>query len=1030
MKPLKLTMTAFGPYKDTETIDFTKLGDHKLFVISGNTGAGKTTIFDGICFALYGSASGSDRENNTMLRSDFADDHTHTSVELVFELHQRIFRILRQLPHVKKGNKSKTGERYEFYEIVDDKEIPCVDRQIVSEIDRRIESLIGLTQDQFKQIVMLPQGEFRKLLTSQTENKEAILRRLFKTESYKKISDLLKTKKNLAEQEYEKEVQTRDNYLKHICQALPKRDESSLFSQLTHEVPNIHQIVLGLEQEILFYKQQIGIDQKNYEASYIAHDQKQVELHQAESWNERFVDLEKKEIQLHELTAQTPMLEQQERQLEAAKRANSLEVYEKNVKQWMAEKKAELSLLESETKAHKIAEFELKEAKQNYLNEETKQTDREEIGKQLDRYKAYLPVVKDIAQRKQELDKLAEEAKETDQQLEQITAQYEDKKKLEALYTRQMNEMEKEVAQYLDKRQTLLELREKAKVLSSYLKYEERQHVLQQELENYKEIYLKEKKRYADMEQQWLNDQASILAAHLHNGEPCPVCGSVDHPNKATVHASAITKEQLEKQKKLLDEKERLYRDARANEQANAAQLKEKAAEVAIYQLPLENVKGAYNEMVTDGKQLKQEVDRLMNVQESLVQKKAAKEEATKEKEQLDMQYKQINQLFHEQKISYKEELVRYEERIHDIPKEMRILSKLEQVMKETEIRKMDLERAWQKAQNIYQEKKDAFTKATANLNNAQKQLREAHEQLDRADREFQTALEKAGFASKTDYLQAKMTEPEIQQLQETIQAFKQKKSTLGEQVRELKEVLKDKQRIDVKALKIELAKLKTAYEQALRQLEQSKSYLQTVLELKTNIIDAHQRVMKREKQLSTITDLYDVIRGNNSQKISFERYLQIEYLEQIIDAANHRLRHLSNGQFLLIRSNRQESHGRQSGLALDVYDSYTGQTRDVKSLSGGEKFNASLCLALGMSDVIQSFQGNVSIKTMFIDEGFGSLDEESLNKSIDTLVDLQKSGRMIGVISHVQELKAILPATLEVKKTKEGHSHTQFVFR
>src|SRR5699024_7988725 len=151
---------------------------------------------------------------------------------------------------------------------------------------------------------------------------------------------------------------------------------------------------------------------------------------------------------------------------------------------------------------------------------------------------------------------------------------------------------------------------------------------------------------------------------------------------------------------------------------------------------------------------------------------------------------------------------------------------------------------------------------------------------------------------------------------------------------------------------------------------------------------------------------------------------------EQIIDAANERLRHLSNGQFMLMRSDRQESHGRQSGLALDVYDAYTGQNRDVKTLSGGEKFNASLCLALGMSDVIQSFQGNISINTMFIDEGFGSLDEESLHKAIDTLVELQESGRMIGVISHVKELKTIFPAVLEVKKTKEGYSKTKFVVK
>src|SRR5699024_10335562 len=215
LQPLKLTMTAFGPYKQTEVIDFRKLGDHKLFVISGNTGAGKTTIFDAICFALFGSASGSDRDNHTILRSDFADDDTHTSVELIFELNQQTYRIFRQLGHTKQGNKSKTGERIEFYELKGETEVPCVDRQMVSEVDKKVEALLGLTEDQFKQIVMLPQGEFRKLLTSKTENKEAILRKLFKTESYQEINERLKAEKDVAEENYRRMAHTRDMYIQN-----------------------------------------------------------------------------------------------------------------------------------------------------------------------------------------------------------------------------------------------------------------------------------------------------------------------------------------------------------------------------------------------------------------------------------------------------------------------------------------------------------------------------------------------------------------------------------------------------------------------------------------------------------------------------------------------------------------------------------------------------------------------------------------------------------------------------------------------
>lgn len=239
MRPILLKMTAFGPYKNTEVIDFTELGDHRLFMISGQTGAGKTTIFDGICFALYGSASGSDRDQANMLRSDFADDDTHTSVEFIFELRGRIYRILRQMGHVKKGNVSRTGDKYEFFERIGDVEIPCVDRQIVTEINQKVEELIGLNQDQFKQIVMLPQGEFRKLLTSETTNKEAILRRLFKTESYQKISEKAKEKLDHIREIKTQAEQVYINLIQHIHANLKEREGSLLFNTLASDHYNV-----------------------------------------------------------------------------------------------------------------------------------------------------------------------------------------------------------------------------------------------------------------------------------------------------------------------------------------------------------------------------------------------------------------------------------------------------------------------------------------------------------------------------------------------------------------------------------------------------------------------------------------------------------------------------------------------------------------------------------------------------------------------------------------------------------------------
>ncbi|MDY0406393.1 AAA family ATPase [Virgibacillus sp. 179-BFC.A HS] len=331
MKPLKLTLTAFGPYKDKEIVDFTKLEDHSLFIISGKTGAGKTTIFDGICFALYGSASGSDRENMSMLRSDFADDDVHTSVELVFELNRRTYRIKRQLGHIKHGNKTKTGEKYEFYEQKDGKEIPCVDRQIVSDINQKVESLLGLTQDQFKQIVMLPQGEFRKLLTSETENKETILRKIFKTKPYQEIAERLKTKRDLAAQAYQVAKDKQDSYLQGIQNVLPVREDSQLQKVLQEEYYNGQQVLLGLDEEIAHYHKQIEVDKEKYESAYQMHGKKQTIYYEAKNTNEQFDRLEEKTQRLAVLSKQETSIRQKENRLAEALRASKITPFERQV---------------------------------------------------------------------------------------------------------------------------------------------------------------------------------------------------------------------------------------------------------------------------------------------------------------------------------------------------------------------------------------------------------------------------------------------------------------------------------------------------------------------------------------------------------------------------------------------------------------------------------------------------------------------------------------------------------------------------
>lgn len=1030
MRPLKITMTAFGPYKHCEVIDFTELKNHRLFVISGNTGAGKTTIFDAICFALYGSASGEDRSETKYLRSDFADDDVHTAVELDFELHNRFYRIKRQLPHVKKGNKSATGEQYEFYEKVNGREIPCVDRQIVSEINKKVEELVGLTKDQFSQIVMLPQGEFRKLLTSQTENKEEILRKIFRTETYRWISDRLKEKKKFAEEDFKREAATRDRYISDIQATLPLREESKLFEFLSQENYNTNQIITGLEEEILYYQDEIGRNKQNEETSGTAYNKKLEEFHKAEQVNEEFKKLEDKQKSLEELTAQLPLFKEKEVQLENGERASKIEPYEKQVNEWREDEKTKKQRLDFAVVEQTNADTILEKVQSIYELEASKKEEREEIARQLDRYHDFLPTVKEMDSKKAELLRHERQVQNLGKELNALKTKIKVEKDSKIQLGNNIKTLETEVDQLAEKQEKLIDMRDRVRILHEYLGIYKNQIELKKLLKMKEEAYHAIKQKYEKLEEAWVSGQASILAIHLHDGKPCPVCGSTEHPNKAQGQGTVPTRVELDLVKKELELKESEYRDLVAQLKNGKDQLEQKAKEVAEIGVQVQEVQPEYKRLAEEGQALKKDVERLGKEKEKLAKLKNDLETKEKQLEGFEAELEAAVKAYQEQYTEYEAKKAVYVEQVNRIPEEISTLAELNKKITETNSIKTKLENAWEQAQQQLQLAKEDVAKATVNVSSMKEQLKECSLKKENSEQQFLAALLQASFSTEDNYRKAKMLENARIALKEEIDQFKNRLAALKQQVLELQDDLKDKTKIDLLELKSELDELNSAYEVAKKRLLQSEQNQQKADELKRNILNAEKSTAELEKRLNLVADLYDVIRGQNSSKISFERYLQIEYLEQILITANERLKRLSNGQFLLIRSERQESRGKQSGLGLDVFDAYTGQTRDVKTLSGGEKFNASLCLALGMADVIQSFQGGVSIDTMFIDEGFGSLDEESLNKAVDTLIDLQQSGRMIGVISHVQELKNTIPAILEVKKTKEGYSQTKFVIK
>ncbi|MEF3303236.1 AAA family ATPase, partial [Paenibacillus sp. GYB003] len=327
MRPLKLTMRAFGPYRDTETVDFRALGDCRLFVISGNTGAGKTTIFDAICFALYGSASGEDRSETRMLRSHFADDDTHTAVDFEFAVASRTYRVFRQMPHRKGANKNETGGKAELYETTSGQETPCVDRFHVKDVDAKIESILGLTREQFSQIVMLPQGEFRKLLTSDTDNKEEILRRIFRTDLYRKLEEAFQQRHRELKDAHKEAAARTELHMSQVRETMPEREGSPLAETYAQPAYNAAQVKDALAREGAHYGELARTGEARKAELEERLGRQEAELRAGLLLNGRFAELAQQRAKRDELERRRGAVAELERRLEQAERAARLEPY-------------------------------------------------------------------------------------------------------------------------------------------------------------------------------------------------------------------------------------------------------------------------------------------------------------------------------------------------------------------------------------------------------------------------------------------------------------------------------------------------------------------------------------------------------------------------------------------------------------------------------------------------------------------------------------------------------------------------------
>lgn len=1018
MKPLKLTMQAFGAYAGKETIDFTELQHEQIFIISGKTGAGKSTIFDAISFAIFGKNNTSDRDGISM-RSHYASADELTEVSLLFKLGTRIFRIERtpqQEITKKRGEGTRTvNQKAVLYEIMDGEEKLLA--SAIRDVDSKISELMQLTVDQFRQILMIPQGEFRELLTSDSKEKEAILQRLAHTYIYKQMEDKLWEKeKKLAD-----EIQQKRQAV--ILLAENGLDEKAMLSGMTtEEISQQFQTEISQKEEEQI-ESELQLKKVRKEA-----DEAAEKWTLAKNIQTDFQYLERYQAELAQFEAKQKAVVSQIHTLQRAKQALRLQSQDANciqLKARLTKRERELAEIERElaeatTRLQTIRkESDAIEAKADWIEERRKTFYYlENLEPKIIKWEALKTKAEDeqLAKLAAALEQNAQQIKELEQQKAGFDRQKEQLVDVEINQLKRANEsaqQERELEIWRQKKQQLAELtvyREKqAATLGQLAVYEQQLAPLEEQVEA--------------LESQQKNQQAAVLAGHLHEGEACPVCGSTTHPelavfsNEVDLELLAQTQEDLQH---LQSKKEQL--------KAENQQITWQMSQLTREELPNAEEINANIASLTEALQKlasqAAEAERMLQTKQTLHLKIEKAIAAQQELEQTITKQQQSYETLKQQSEQIAAERTFLEQ---EIPAEYQNLQKFQQEKQQLQEQITSHDKQAKQLQEELHSIIEEVSRKDAAKGNVKQDVARTQQELDEERASFKQLLKEQEFASYDAYKQASLTDEEMDKLEKQIQAFQNDFEIAKSRYQDLSTKLANTAYPDLDHLE----EVWQEKQQQRERLEEQTVKLRDRLTFKRENFQRFEKEMhhvaKQEQKYAELGFLADTARGKNERKLTFERYVLGAFLDTIIERANLRLAKMTGGRFQLSRKLDRSKGNAQSGLELEVYDAYTGYMRHVRTLSGGESFKTSLALALSLAEVVQEMAGGISLETMFIDEGFGTLDPESLEMAVECLLETQESGRLVGIISHVPELKERIPVRLEVTATNHG-STTEFI--
>lgn len=1033
MRPIKLTISAFGPYASKQVIDFEELKGRNIFVISGKTGAGKTTIFDAISYALYGEASGESRETDS-LRSHFADDNTETYVELEFELRGEKYTVNR-VPKQKK--KKARGEGYT--EKSADATLTLPDGKVITKVKNvtdKIIEILGITREQFKQIVMLAQGEFKKLLLADSVEREGIFRKIFNTYDFEKIQAELKDKaanlsKNRTKSKHEMEINLKNIKGEHDIVIDEYVDFPLVIEKLKDLLERDNNIYKTLNEEGKEVDNNLQV--KNQEKAII------------ETNNNLLKEKEIITKALEELLSKEDEYKNKSKTIIDGKNAKEV----KYIEDKLIETTKKLTKREEDynLSLKNIDSLKLKQEEANKLLqiEESKECDREKLSVEinnLNKLEEKIIELDSLNNKVMHLKQSAENSKlqiiNNKKETEELKKSKEEKElQLKDIATLETKKVELE-SDIKAKNKTLDEVRELFKVIRSFQNTYIEHNNKAKEYKEFEVEYKKVKENYEKMDDLYKKEQAGILASKLQENEPCPVCVSTNHPNKATIkeNLKIPTKEELKVAKENLDklEKENLEKinNLTTLNSNKTTYLEQVNNHLSMLSATL-NIDKTFNSETAKvvknlGTELKSVIDKLKDELLKVIDKISLKEKIEKE---LNLITTTINEREHslikleECEKNYTTELTQNITKIDEYKKEIpENITDLKTLNNLIEVKTKELNISKEKLAKLRLENEN-LAKKLEGENSTSKEINKSIEELkleianNKAN--FNEAIKEQGFDNIQTYEDAKLQISMVESLEKEVENYNSELKLTKAKQEDIINKTKDIVFMDI-----------TTIDEEIRSIQNNKKELESKLRELHAIIVGNKTILKNvenlniefkeiEEEYKVLGELADLANGKKAPYISFERYILASYFEDIIEAANIRLEKMTGDRFSLIRKTSKSKGAGQKGLELEIYDNYTDSSRDVSSLSGGESFKASLSLALGLSDIVQSNAGGVSLDTMFVDEGFGTLDPQSLDNAIDSLLELQRGGRLVGIISHVEELKERIDAKLEVTSTSKG---------